>query len=176
MAIRDCLRGVAFPSELGWIAIVHSNHKIKHVRFGYPSRLAVINSMQESAGESQLEWNQPTGEEVRWVAQVQAYASGKKVDLSKMPVDESSMTAFQTKVRKLCRNIRAGRVKTYGELAAAAGSPGAARAVGSVMSRNPTPLIVPCHRVVGSNGPGGFSSADGLMMKRRLLSLEGFKL
>ena len=100
MAIRDCLRGVAFPSELGWIAIVHSNHKIKHVRFGYPSRLAVINSMQESAGESQLEWNQPTGEEIRRVAQVQAYASGKKVDLSKMPVDESTMTAFSNQSPK----------------------------------------------------------------------------
>jgi methylated-DNA-[protein]-cysteine S-methyltransferase len=67
-----------------------------------------------------------------------------------------------------------GRVRTYGELAAAAGSAGAARAVGSVMAKNRHPIIVPCHRVVGSAGSlGGFSARDGINMKRRMLELEG---
>jgi methylated-DNA-[protein]-cysteine S-methyltransferase len=170
------LRGVAFPSELGWMALVQLENKIQHLCFGHPSRLAVVNAIQTSIPDSEVEWNQPSSDEKRWIGQVQAYAAGRKVDLSKLPVDESTMTSFQTKVRKMCRNIRAGHVKTYGELAAAAGSPGAARAVGSVMSRNPTPLIVPCHRVVGSTGLGGFSAADGLIMKRRLLALEGMKI
>jgi methylated-DNA-[protein]-cysteine S-methyltransferase len=65
-------------------------------------------------------------------------------------------------------------VSTYGDLAAAIGSPGAARAVGSVMARNCFPLIVPCHRVLGAGGSlGGYSAPDGLRMKRRLLAMEG---
>ncbi len=58
-------------------------------------------------------------------------------------------------------------------MAAAAGSPGAARAVGQVMRSNRTPLLVPCHRVVAAGGKiGGFSAPQGLVMKRRLLELE----
>ncbi|MHC4067897.1 MAG: methylated-DNA--[protein]-cysteine S-methyltransferase, partial [Planctomycetota bacterium] len=62
----------------------------------------------------------------------------------------------------------------YADLARAAGSPNAGRAVGSAMANNPLPLIVPCHRVVRSDGTiGGFSSPQGLVLKRRLLRLEG---
>ena len=63
--------------------------------------------------------------------------------------------------------------RSYGEVAAAAGSPGAARAVGQVMAANRTPLIVPCHRVLAAGGKiGGFSAPQGLALKRRLLALE----
>jgi methylated-DNA-[protein]-cysteine S-methyltransferase len=84
------------------------------------------------------------------------------------------LSAFQNRVVRTCRRIGRGRVKSYGELASACGSPGAARAVGNVMATNRYPIIVPCHRVVGSAGSlGGFSARDGINMKRRMLEMEG---
>ena len=68
-----------------------------------------------------------------------------------------------------------GRTETYGALAARAGRPGAARAVGTVMNRNPIPIVLPCHRIVGADGSlTGY--AGGLDVKRRLLQLEGAML
>jgi methylated-DNA-[protein]-cysteine S-methyltransferase len=72
-------------------------------------------------------------------------------------------------MQELCK-VPPGATVTYGELAAASGSPGAARAVGNVMATNPVPLFVPCHRVVATQGLGGFSG--GLDVKRELLKLE----
>ncbi len=67
-----------------------------------------------------------------------------------------------------------GHTLTYGAIARAIGKPGAARAVGAANARNPLPLLIPCHRVVASNGLGGYGG--GLAMKRRLLELEGLSL
>lgn len=81
-------------------------------------------------------------------------------------------TPFLESVYATVAAIPAGRVMTYGEVAAAAGSPGAARAVGRAMAINPFPVVIPCHRVVASNGGlGGF--AGGLKMKARMLAMEG---
>src|SRR5688572_10846082 len=82
---------------------------------------------------------------------------------------------FNQKVWALCARIPAGRVSTYGQIAKALGSPGAARAVGNALNKNPYAPAVPCHRVVGSNGSlTGF--AGGLGMKERLLVGEGVAL
>jgi methylated-DNA-[protein]-cysteine S-methyltransferase len=82
---------------------------------------------------------------------------------------------FNQKVWALCARIPAGRVATYGQIARALGSPGAARAVGNALNKNPYAPAVPCHRVVGSNGSlTGF--AGGLATKERLLKGEGVPL
>lgn len=86
--------------------------------------------------------------------------------------DHRHLTPFTRAVLDACRAIRPGRTATYGELAAVAGSPGAARAVGQAMHRNPTPILVPCHRVLAAGGAiGGFT--PGLELKRRLFAHEG---
>lgn len=84
---------------------------------------------------------------------------------------------FHRKVyRKLCK-VPAGKTVTYAELARLAGSPGAARAVGQAMAKNPWPIIIPCHRVVAGNGKlGGYSGRGGPATKRALLALEGASL
>ncbi|HEX7897287.1 MAG TPA: methylated-DNA--[protein]-cysteine S-methyltransferase [Planctomycetota bacterium] len=81
-------------------------------------------------------------------------------------------TPFTRKIYEVVRRIPRGRVKTYGEVADAAGRPGAARAVGSAMAKNPVCLFIPCHRVVGSDGLGGYSGEGGIELKKRLLALE----
>jgi O-6-methylguanine DNA methyltransferase len=115
--------------------------------------------------------------EAAWIAELAwrlvAYGRGEVVDFQDIPLDQSALTSFQRRVTEACRAIPYGTTLTYAELAERVGTPRGARAVGNVMRRNPWPLLVPCHRVVGSSGKlGGYSAPDGLSMKRRLLALE----
>lgn len=101
------------------------------------------------------------------------YLAGDSDALEALPVDlELAATDFHRRVYETLRRMApAGATTTYGELAAAAGKPGAARAVGGAMSRNPVPIVVPCHRVLASGGGlGGYGG--GLEMKRFLLGIE----
>lgn len=102
---------------------------------------------------------------------VSAYFKGnsKTVDI---PIDWSWSTAFQRKVLQVVQKIPPGSCLTYGEVARLAGVPGGARAVGGALASNLLPVIIPCHRVVGRTGPGGFTGA-GIEVKARLLALEG---
>lgn len=84
-------------------------------------------------------------------------------------------TEFQQRVWRALCEIPYGAVRNYGEVARAVGQPGAARAVGQANGCNPLPIVVPCHRVIASNGTiGGYSG--GLAIKHRLLALEGAEL
>jgi len=84
-----------------------------------------------------------------------------------------SLSAFAIKTHEALMKVPLGTVISYGELASRAGSPGAARAVGGVMSSNPFPLVVPCHRVVNANGRvGQYSGAHGTSTKSWLLDFE----
>lgn len=96
------------------------------------------------------------------------------VDLGVSPLSE-----FQRRVLDTLRmEVPYGETVTYGELAVMAGRPGAARAVGTTMARNPVPFVIPCHRVVAANGIGGYGGgyggtlSDGIALKRALLDLE----
>jgi O-6-methylguanine DNA methyltransferase len=106
---------------------------------------------------------------------ITAYFEGAYVNFDKdIPILLDGFTHFARSVLTACRHIRFGRTISYGQLAAKAGSPKAARAIGGVMAKNPLPLIIPCHRVVRSDGKiGGFSAAGGVKLKKRMLELEG---
>ena len=83
---------------------------------------------------------------------------------------------FRDRVYEIARQIPQGKVATYGQIARLAGSPSAARAVGTCMRTNPYAPQVPCHRVVGSTGTlTGFSLDEGVVTKRKLLEKEGVK-
>ena len=98
------------------------------------------------------------------------YFSGKNGHFN-LKVDWSRVDGFIRKALQICARIPHGQTWSYGEIARRAGSPGAARAVGQAMAKNPFPIVVPCHRVVKSDGSlGGFSG--GLHFKRALLRLE----
>lgn len=113
-----------------------------------------------------------------WVAAVvtdlRAALVGEDVDLGRVPVDLGGLTGTARAVYEHVRGIPRGRTSSHGEVAAAVGRPGGARAVGAAMGANPVPLLVPCHRVVGADGRMvGFSGPGGVASKRRLLELEG---
>ncbi|HSX21250.1 MAG TPA: methylated-DNA--[protein]-cysteine S-methyltransferase [Gaiellaceae bacterium] len=113
---------------------------------------------------------QPRSNEV--VDLVQRYFAGEDVPLNDVPVDLEYETPFLERCAYALRAIPRGEVVTYGELAALAGAPGAARAAGSFCARNRLGLFVPCHRVVAAGGLGSYGS-HGLAYKRKLLELEG---
>ncbi|MGA8542371.1 MAG: methylated-DNA--[protein]-cysteine S-methyltransferase [Thermoplasmata archaeon] len=103
--------------------------------------------------------------------QLQEYFRGDRSHFD-VDVDPDTASEFDRKVWKMLRAVPAGRTITYGELARRSGHSGSARAVGGAMARNPIPIVIPCHRVVGTEGSiTGFGL--GLWRKRWLLDLEG---
>jgi methylated-DNA-[protein]-cysteine S-methyltransferase len=102
-------------------------------------------------------------------SQLDAYFAGERTDFDvRMELDG---TDFQREVWSELRRIPYGETISYGELARRVGRPSAPRAVGQANGRNPIPVIVPCHRVLASNGIGGYGG--GLKVKRQLLGVEG---
>jgi methylated-DNA-[protein]-cysteine S-methyltransferase len=106
------------------------------------------------------------------VDRIKAYFAGEDVPLGEVPVDLEYDSPFFSRCAEALRSVPRGEVVTYGELAALAGAPGAARAAGSFCARNRLGLFVPCHRVVAAGDLGSYGSY-GIGYKRRLLELEG---
>ncbi len=104
--------------------------------------------------------------------QVVAYFEGNPMRFN-VSLDLADISPFRQSVLRQCRRIPYGKTASYRDLARAAGNPAATRAAGSAMAHNPLPLVVPCHRVVRSDGTlGGFSSPGSVCEKKRLLELE----
>lgn len=173
---------IAFETELGWMSLAATTRGVVSLKFRYPT-LSALRAAETSSkwanitilGKPSLDKRLSDGTP-DWlpelVAELRAYASGEDADFSKFPLDLAEKTPFQQRVIKACRAIPRGQTMTYGKLAIKAKAPGAARAVGSVMARNTLPLLIPCHRVVGTNGLHGFSAPGGLATKQLLLDLE----
>ncbi len=103
--------------------------------------------------------------------EVQRYFRGEADSLRAIPVDLDGSTEFERRVYDATRAIPFGKVATYGQIAKAIGAPNAQRAVGQALGKNPIAIVIPCHRVVASDGLGGFTG--GLTWKRKLLRHEG---
>jgi methylated-DNA-[protein]-cysteine S-methyltransferase len=116
----------------------------------------------------------PPPEVERAVAAIVALLEGEKRELFDVVLDMAGVGAFERRVYEVARTIPPGATLTYGEVAARLGEEGDARAVGEALGRNPFPIVVPCHRVLGAGGKvGGFSANGGIATKLRLLSIEG---
>ena len=108
-----------------------------------------------------------------YIDQIQGYLEGSvtKFDL---PIDLTEQTPFQRKVLQTTMGIQFGQTITYAELAKRVGQPTASRAVGQALKRNPVPIVIPCHRVLHSDGTlGGYGGVLGSERKIALLKLEG---
>jgi len=109
-----------------------------------------------------------------WAARVEALLQGAHDDLCDVPLALDTVPPFNARVYALARRIPPGKTMTYGEMAAALGEPGAARAVGQALGHNPFAPVVPCHRILAANGrTGGFSAGGGAATKMRMLGIEG---
>jgi methylated-DNA-[protein]-cysteine S-methyltransferase len=159
---------------MGWFGLVGRGDVVLRVLIGHASaeqvRSAAARAVQAPAsGEvlTEADWNP------KLRRKFQDFARGIPTDFSDVKLDIGRTTTFRKRVIEAARKIRYGRTLAYGELAAKAGSPGAARAIGTVMATNHFPIIVPCHRVIASGGAiGGFSAPHGIELKKRLLNME----
>ncbi len=105
--------------------------------------------------------------------QIQVYLDGQRTNFD-LSTDISILTEFQQQVLQATQQIPRGRIATYLDIARKIGKPKAVRAVGQALGRNPIPIVIPCHRVIASDGSlGGYSGGGGLETKAMLLKLEG---
>lgn len=166
MTESDLVR-VVFETDLGPIGLVDSSSGLIAIRVGYASAeelTEVLATEYPEARAMRLHALAP---------RLMAFASGTPDDFLDVELDDAGFTPFRKRVTAVCRAIPRGVTVSYAELARRSGKPDAARAAGNVMARNPWPILVPCHRVVASDGGlGGYSAPRGLEFKEQLLRLE----
>jgi methylated-DNA-[protein]-cysteine S-methyltransferase len=112
------------------------------------------------------------GDDTELAGRFASYFAGEPRSFEDVELDLDGLSPFQRALVDALRSVPYGETVTYGELAALAGSPNAARAAGTFCAGNRFPLVIPCHRVVAADGIGGFGTL-GVDYKRRLLELEG---
>lgn len=161
-----------FDTPIGACAIAWSGPLIRRAMLPDTDAAALANRLN-AHGFAQAA---PSGVAGQAVARITSLLAGSADDLADLPLDMGGINDFARAVYAALRRIAPGQTATYGQVAAGIGKPGAARAVGHALARNPFAIIVPCHRVVASTGIGGFTSTGGLTTKRRLLALEGAAL
>jgi methylated-DNA-[protein]-cysteine S-methyltransferase len=152
----------------GPVAVVAKGNSLIRVCFERSAEdiTSIINRLQPGAE------HMSTPMITDWLRQLIEYFDGQRRSFQ-MQLENDNLSTFAKNVHQELINVPYGQVVTYGELAVRAGSPRAARAVGRVMSSNPFPLIVPCHRVVNTGGRiGNYSAAHGSTTKAWLLDFE----
>tara|TARA_R110000868_G_scaffold4752_9_gene29439 strand:- start:1797 stop:2333 length:537 start_codon:yes stop_codon:yes gene_type:complete len=108
------------------------------------------------------------------INQIEDYADGAAVSFEPTRLDLTGVPSFHRKAYQALLSCEWGQTTTYGALAKTLGDAALSRAVGQAMGANPIPLVIPCHRVLASNGKaGGFSAPGGALSKLRMLALEG---
>jgi len=157
-----------FETTAGWVGVLGSPAGLVCTTLPQPSQREVDSLLGDSVSRATPSSRHFEGLTERF----RAYFFGNRVDFPD-ELDLSGATPFQRSVWQAARLIPYGQTRSYAWLAGQVGSPGAARAVGQALGRNPLPIIIPCHRVLASNGGlGGFSW--GLEMKNFLLWLESY--
>ncbi|MFQ5596019.1 MAG: methylated-DNA--[protein]-cysteine S-methyltransferase, partial [Anaerolineae bacterium] len=156
-----------FETNWGWVGVAVTDRGLAGLNFPLPDRDSALRDLHERwlAGEEAEE-----GVFGEIIDQVRRYLAGEPVEFD-LPLDWSGHTPFLQAVWRVTQSIPYGETWTYAELAEAVDRPRAYRAVGRAMAVNPIPLIVPCHRVLRSDGGlGGYGG--GLDLKARLLEME----
>jgi len=154
------------------MALVSRGKNIEQLTFGHASRAAAKRGIDREL----IDRAEFVADQTELTERFQRYAAGGRDSFTDVNVNLEPFSHFQRRVLAECRRIPFGYTISYIDLAAKAGFYRAARAVGNCMAANRVPLIIPCHRVVCSNGRiGSYSGPGGTKMKRRLLKLERLK-
>jgi methylated-DNA-[protein]-cysteine S-methyltransferase len=166
----------AFATSRGWVGLALTGEGLLATSYMHRSEQNALRSIVASSRLTGLEVSTLDREGLAsWQTHLEAYFAGEPVDLSCIPLDTRGWSDFRTRVYQYVKNIPYGSVASYGEVAQKVGNPRAARAVGRAMATNPVAPVVPCHRVIASDGSlGGFSGTGGLAFKRELLQMEGW--
>jgi O-6-methylguanine DNA methyltransferase len=160
------LKHAVWKSPIGSLGLVRRSGGLARIHIGADAGSFAFE-VERTFGES----GEESGDDFAPVRrQLEEYFAGRRL-VFRLPLDLDQGSPFQRRVWKALMDIPYGETVSYKEIARAIGQPSAIRAVGSAVGRNPLPIVLPCHRVIASDGSiGGFSA--GLELKRRLLKLE----
>ncbi len=159
-------------TSLGTLALGYTPHGLS--RIVLPSDWSTPAKLDLARAGFQEEQKPPRAI-ARIAQQLTAHIDGKPQDFRDVPLDSEGVPDFLLRVQRAAQAIPPGKTRTYAELAAMAGAPSAARAVGRAMATNRWPIIVPCHRVFSRTGFGEYSAGSGVQTKLRLLWREGYR-
>lgn len=166
--IRSLFRYDVFQTSLGWIGCLSSPKGLKRITLPQPSKLEALESLGDIR-DAKLD----AAFFIALESQLKSYCRGQPTNLD-FQIDFSGATPFRQKVWQAIKLIPYGETRSYGWIAQQAGKPGAARAAGQAVGDNPVAIIVPCHRVIASDGSiGGFGKGvKATALKRQLLKIE----
>jgi len=165
------LNYLTFNTSLGWMGIMGSAKGLRELVFPQPSCQQAFHLLNESALKSHRTLTEAETNYFGDLSErIRLYLGGKRVSFPDR-LDLSCASPFQKRVWKATQSIPYGETRAYAWVADKIGMPRATRAVGQALAGNPLPIIIPCHRVICSDGSlGGFS--DGKLLKQRLLEIE----
>ena len=164
-SIAPELHWTSFESPIGTLFLAANRDGLRKVSFA-PAEAQFLANLDPKA-----QLTKDGGEVHVYRQQLEEYFEGRRRSFS-LPLDLAGLSDFQKEVLAAIDEIPAGQVRSYGDIAEQIKRPRAARAVGQALGNNPIPIVLPCHRVVASDGSlGGY--AGGLKRKRQLLVLEG---
>ncbi|MFQ6027249.1 MAG: methylated-DNA--[protein]-cysteine S-methyltransferase [Dehalococcoidia bacterium] len=161
------LRYHLFPCDHGWIGLVGTDRGLRRL-----SLKPTPQEVMEELGEHLAGADEDASAFAQQQSCLERYLQGDLQALEKIQLDLSDAPPFFASAWEACRQIPAGETRSYAWLAAQAGRPRAARAAGQAMAQNRLALIIPCHRVIGSDGGLHGYGAGGLTVKARLLAME----
>ncbi|HPD60137.1 MAG TPA: methylated-DNA--[protein]-cysteine S-methyltransferase [Thermodesulfobacteriota bacterium] len=165
------IRYFIFKTLFGWMGVVGGRKGLKRIILPHAKRAAVKKIIFE-----EFPGVEENSSHLRLLADILGkYFEGKKFTRG-FAFDATGFTDFLVTVWKTTQTIPWGEVRSYQWLSTQIKNPGSFRAVGRALGKNPFPLVVPCHRIIRKDGTlGGFSAPEGILLKQRLLQLEGVR-
>ena len=160
---------VIFRTKFGYFGLAGTESALCRTYLPEPRSTAIKRRILKDLPDAEFDEDLFKGLQKR----ITAYFEGASIDFSRVPITLGGFSVFSKKILTTCKGVEPGQTVSYTELAKRAGRPNASRAVGGVMARNPMPLIIPCHRVIRTDGKmGGFSAPGGIPLKKKMLELE----
>ena len=168
--MQEAAKYVVFETKWGYFGLAGTESGLCRTYLPGPNLATIKSQLLEDFPGAHLD-------RTIWQAlqeQIAAYFEGARVNFSpNVPVVLDGVGDFSRSVLTACRNVQFGQVITYRELARRSGRTAASRAVGGALARNPLALLIPCHRIIRTDGKlGGFSAPGGIELKQRMLDLE----
>jgi methylated-DNA-[protein]-cysteine S-methyltransferase len=169
--MSDALGFCLFETAIGCCGIAWTQDALAAVQLPETTREGTRGRMLRYTGP--LVEAEPPAFVREAIARIGRLLAGEHDTLGDLPLDWQDLPDFHRKVYEVTRAIPPGEILTYGEVARRVGEPGAARAVGQALGRNPFAPVIPCHRVLAAGGrSGGFSAEGGALTKLRMLEIE----
>ncbi|HER24372.1 MAG TPA: methylated-DNA--[protein]-cysteine S-methyltransferase [Candidatus Atribacteria bacterium] len=169
--MENILKYAIFLTNWGWAGFAFDRKGLRIFVLPEEKKENVLTGIR-----NELKSNNLIEDNKEWeglIEKVKEYYAGKIVDFSDCQLSLDRYTNFQKKILQTVKKIPYGKIRSYKEAAEAAGYPRAYRAVGNTMRNNPLPLIIPCHRVIKSDGSlGGFSGKERVALKKKMINLE----